>query len=102
MNSNPLADTTERAIPLGETPHTCTCPFPGGEIAVVNVYGAGNQRQAHALVACLWSPRCRYTVIDGDCTYGHAQPFMLFLSSEITTVREKARRSSHVLTTSHL
>ena len=70
--NNPLADTTRRAIPPGAAPHTCTCLFSGGEIAVVNVYGACSQRDARAIVRWLWWPQCRYIVTDGDCTYGHA------------------------------
>ncbi len=79
MSSNPLAATTERAIPPGVAPHTCTCTFPAGEIAVVNVYGACDQQDAHSIVAWIWWPRCHYIVTDGDCTNGHAHPFTLLL-----------------------
>ncbi len=82
MSSNPLADTTERAIPPGAAPHICTCTFKGGEIAIVNVYGAGTQRDARAIVRWLWCPSCHYIVTDGDLTNGYAQPFTLLLGKE--------------------
>ena len=75
---NPLRFTTAEEIQAQARPHRCTCTFAGGEIAVVQVYGAPDQEHAHSYVQYLWYP-VPYSVVDGDTTNGYARPFTLIL-----------------------
>ncbi len=76
---NPLRPTAAE-IQATASRHTCTCIFAGGEIAVVNVYGAPSQEHANFAVSWLWFPKC-YRVEDGDLSNGHARPFTLIQST---------------------
>lgn len=61
--------------------HLFTLTFPHGEVALLDVYGAANHEQAHAIAQDAIKT-CRYTVTDGDTTHGQAQYLYHWCSSE--------------------
>jgi len=51
--------------------HTFTLTFAGGQVALLEVRGAADQKQARALAQDAIKT-CRYTITDGDTTNGQA------------------------------
>lgn len=69
--------------------HTFTLTFADGQVALLEVQGAADQKEAHT-IACTAIKRCRYVVTEGDQTGGNAHSFYYWCSTEAQTgAREK-------------
>ncbi len=60
--------------------HVFTLTFPGGQVAPLEVRGAADQEAARTIAATAFK-QCRYEVVDGDQTQGHAEYFHLWCSA---------------------
>ncbi len=73
-------DSAEQAAEAAKHRHVFTLTFPGGQIAPLEVRGAADQEAARAIARTAFK-QCRYEVIDGDQTNGHAECFHLWCST---------------------
>lgn len=75
--------------------HTFTLTFAGGQVALLEVGGAANQEEAHA-IAHHAIKGCQYTVTDGDTTNGYAHCFSYWCSIEAQiAAREREKIQMH-------
>ena len=69
--------------PLQEAPerYLFTLTFAGGQVALLTVYGATDAHHARTIAGNAIA-HCRYTVVEGDVTNGHAHYFYYWHTRE--------------------